>query len=279
MSVTSTIEPSTDTRSEFTLELPRWGAWKGLLVGAVVEIPVISGAVLLLSWMSSELVTSAALQPMSVIRVTGVFAGIPALATAAGLGRLAAHEYVKRRRRGAIVSTALAHALAGVLLTLIACLPHGIVPTSVPEWLALAGLGVLAGASCGVAIGVVCTGATDRQVTDMISLVKRPGTTLRQLIDSEDLGRIGAVVRQRAGMMFDGLLHPAAPRPDESAPPAASPAASPAAPLAEMAHPVADAAEAGPTLPIAADSQAAGPEASSKERSDSEPPLLSSSNG
>ncbi|MEZ4358795.1 MAG: hypothetical protein R3B48_01330 [Kofleriaceae bacterium] len=106
-----------------------------------------------------------------------------------------------------------AHALAGAMLTLIAALPHGGLPMSVAGWAALLAIGGLAGAFCGAIVGVACTGATPRQVTDVLSLVKRPGTTLRQIIDSEDLGRLGAAVRQRASLVFDGLLDPAAPRP------------------------------------------------------------------
>jgi hypothetical protein len=150
---------------------------------------------------------------MTVVRMTSLFAGLPALLTSGGIGRLAAHESMTRRRRGAIGHAAGVHALAGMLLTLIAALPHGHLPGTPAAWAALGALGALAGALCGLVIGVACTGAPPRQVTEMLSLVKRPGLTLRQLIESEDLGRIGAAVRHRASLMFDGLLDPAEPRP------------------------------------------------------------------
>jgi hypothetical protein len=174
----------------------------------VLEIPSISAAVLGLAWFSGD-----PLPPMVVVRLTTVFAGVPALITAIGIGRLAARETLRRGRNGAIAWAALVHSLAGMLLTLIAALPHTAMPTTAMSWAALVVLGAAAGAICGVGIGVVCTGATPRQVSEVLSLVTRPGVTLRQIIDSEDLGRIGAAVRQRASLMFDGLLDPAAPRP------------------------------------------------------------------
>jgi hypothetical protein len=152
---------------------------------------------------------------MAVVRMTSLFAGLPALITSGGIGRLAAHESVQRRRRAAIGRAAGVHALAGILLTMIAALPHGYVPANPLQWLLMAGLGMAAGSLCGAVIGVACTGAPPRQVTEMIELVKRPGLTLRQLVELEDLGRIGAAVRNRASQMFDGLLDPAEPRPAE----------------------------------------------------------------
>lgn len=205
------IEPSPDSPSENTRELPRWGFWKGLLVGTVLEIPAISTAVFVLPRLG--LGPGAVAPAMTVVRMTSLFAGLPALITSGGIGRLAAYESVKRRRREAIGWAAGVHALAGALLTTIAALPHGYVPAGPLDWLVLALAGMVAGASCGAVIGVACTGAPPRQVTEMIELVKRPGLTLRQLIELEDLGRIGAAVRHRASQMFDGLLEPAEPRP------------------------------------------------------------------
>lgn len=211
MPLPAAIEPSVGSPSEIVRAPPRWGFWKGLLVGIILEIPAISAAVFLLP----RLGLGAATQPMLIVRMTSLFAGLPALLTSGGIGRLAAYESVKRSRREAIARVAGVHALAGVMLTFIAALPHGYLPRSPWQWIALAVAGGAAGALCGAAIGSMCTGAPPRQVTEMISLVRRPGVTLRQLIDTEDLGRIGAAVRHRATQMFDGLLDPAAPRPPE----------------------------------------------------------------
>jgi hypothetical protein len=166
---------------------------------------------------------------MEIVRTTTLFAAVPAVLTAGGLGRLAAHRSVERTRRAAILHTCAVHALAGTLLLLIALIPQELFPSSVWTWAALVALGALAGAACGAAIGVVCAGETPRQVSDVLSLVRLPAATLRQLIDSEDLSRLGAAVRHRATTMFDGLLEPAAPRPDEAQPRSAGPEEEPAA--------------------------------------------------
>jgi hypothetical protein len=178
-------------------------------MGLFVEIPAISAAVLAFDQLSP----GAPLPAMSVVRLTSVFVGLPALVTAGGLGRLGAYESTRRTRKSALMMVTRVHAVATVLLVLLAALPHGRMPTSIFAWLMLLALGAVAGAACGALIGLVCTGSTPRQVTEMISLVTRQGMTLRQIIDTEDLGRIGAAVRQRASWMFDGFLDPAAPRP------------------------------------------------------------------
>lgn len=178
-----------------------------------MEIPAISTAVFVLPRLGIG--PGVAAPAMTVVRMTSLFAGLPALITSGGIGRLAAYESVKRRRRAAIGWAAGVHALAGGLLTMIAALPHGYLPSGPLEWGVLGMVGMVAGALCGAVIGVACTGAPPRQVAEMIELVKRPGLTLRQLIESEDLGRIGAAVRNRASLMFDGLLDPAEPRPVE----------------------------------------------------------------
>lgn len=190
--------------------MPRWGFWKGLLVGLILEIPAISAALLLLP----RLGLGEPVAAMTVVRMTSLFVGLPALITAGGLGRLSAYESVRWTRQEAIARVAGVHALAGFLLTFIAALPHGYLPQSLLDWVVLVLVGMGAGTICGAAIGVMCTGAPPRQMSEMISLVKRPGVTLRQLIESEDLGRIGAAVRHRASLMFDGLLEPAEPRPE-----------------------------------------------------------------
>ncbi len=151
---------------------------------------------------------------MTVVRMTSLFVGLPALVTAGGLGRFAAYETTQLERRDAVIRAVGVHALAGLLLTFIAALPHGYLPVSALNWLAMGIVGLTAGALCGAVIGIACTGAPPRQVQEMFSLVKRPGMSLRHLIESEDLGRIGAAVRHRASLMFDGLLDPAAPRPE-----------------------------------------------------------------
>ena len=191
-----------------------------------MEIPAISAATYLMTYLGPGGPVGA----MEMVRTTTLFTGLPALITAGGLGRLAAHATTQGTRRAAILHTCAVHAVAGVLLVLIAGLPHGLLPTGLLGWLLLGMLGATAGALCGAGVGLVCAGATPRQVTDVLSLVKLPAATLRQIIDSEDLGRLGAAVRHRASLMFDGLLDPAAPRPPTEAPPAPPAASSATAP-------------------------------------------------
>lgn len=205
------------TRSEIAKDPAPWAFAKGVLVGGIVEIPALSGATYLLAKLAASQVLA-----MEIVRTTTLFAGIPALVTAGGLGRLAAHECARSNRRSAILHTCAVHALAGVMLVLIASIAQDLWPPSAWAWIALVGAGAAAGAGAGAAVGVVCAGATPRQVTDVLSLVKLPAATLRQLIESEDLGRLGAAVRHRASLVFDGLLEPAAPRPEEAEAGAAS---------------------------------------------------------
>ncbi len=220
MPLPASTEPSPGSPSEIVREVPRWGFWKGLLVGLILEIPAISVALLLLP----RLGLGEPVAAMTIVRMTSLFVGLPALITAGGLGRLSAYESVRWTRQEAIARVAGVHALAGFLLTFIAALPHGYLPESLLDWLLLVLVGMGAGAICGAAIGLMCTGAPPRQMSEVISLVKRPGVTLRQLIESEDLGRIGAAVRHRASLMFDGLLEPAEPRPEGRSERAARPA-------------------------------------------------------
>src|SRR4051812_41887686 len=68
--------------------VPRWGFWKGLLTGAVLEVPILAAGV----WVLAHLGLGDRTVPfMQVFRLTAIFAGIAAVFTAAGLGRLAAH--------------------------------------------------------------------------------------------------------------------------------------------------------------------------------------------
>lgn len=199
------------TRSEIAKDPAPWAFAKGVLVGGIVEIPALSAATYLLAKLAASQVLA-----MEIVRTTTLFAGLPALVTAGGLGRLAAHECARNDRRSAILHTCAVHAVAGVMLVLIAAIAQDLWPPSVWAWGALLGVGVVAGGGAGAAVGVVCAGATPRQVTDVLSLVRLPAATLRQLIESEDLGRLGAAVRHRASLVFDGLLEPAAPRPEEA---------------------------------------------------------------
>lgn len=201
---------------------PRWGFFKGLLTGLVIEVPAIAAGV----WLLARLGIGDPDVPfMRIVRLTTWFTGIAALLTAGGIGRLAAHASVDKPggRRHAMRIAARAHAAAGGALVLIAAIPHGHLPEHVLGWLAILALGGVIGAVCGAAIGAVCGGAAPVRIGDvMAAAIKRPSEALRQLLDPEDLIKLGAAVRNRTASMFEGIFEPAERRPDDgNTPPAA----------------------------------------------------------
>jgi hypothetical protein len=203
---------------------PRWGFFKGLLTGAVIEVPAIATGV----WMLAQLGLGDPDVPyMRILRLTAVFAGVAALFTAAGIGRLAAYASVDKigGRRRAMRVAARAHAAAGAGLALIAAIPHGHLPEGVLGWLAIFAMGGVVGAGCGAVIGAVCGGAAPVRIGDvMAAAIKRPSEALRQLLDPEDLIKLGAAVRQRTTQVLGGMFEPAErPPADEPKPPVVTP--------------------------------------------------------
>jgi hypothetical protein len=194
---------------------PRWGFFKGLLTGAVVEVPAISLGVWLLARFG---VGNRDAGFMAILRLTAVFAGVAALLTAAGIGRLAAQAGQLGRRR-AVVVAARAHAAAGAGLVLIAAIPHGHLPGHSWLWLAILLMGAVIGTACGAVIGLVCGGVAPIGFSDVFALARTPGAALRQLLDPEDLIKLGSAVRQRTTRVFEGMFEPAKRPPDDKKPP------------------------------------------------------------
>src|SRR5262249_405473 len=136
---------------------------------------------------------------MRVLRLTTVFAGVAALFTAAGIGRLAAYASVDKigGRGHAVAVAARAHAVANLGLILIAVIPRGHLPDRVLPWLAILVVGALIGAWCGAVIAAVCGSAGPMRIGDVMAVaIKRPGEALRSLLDPEELIKLGAMVRQ-----------------------------------------------------------------------------------
>jgi hypothetical protein len=188
---------------------PRWGFFKGLLGGAVIEVPALAGGV----WILARLGASDPSVPfMQIMRLTAVFAGVAALFTAGGIGRLTAYASVEKGggRRRAMLVGARAHAAASAGLILIAAIPHGHLPDRGLGWLVIPLVGAATGALCGAAIGAICGGAAPVRIGDvMAAAIKKPSEALRQLLDPEDLIKLGAAVRQRTTQMFEGMFEPA----------------------------------------------------------------------
>jgi hypothetical protein len=206
--------PAASTRSskEIPVEKPRWAFSKGTLIGAAIEVPAISFGV----WMAQQVgIGDPAVGFLRMMWLTAIFAGIAALFTAGGIGRLAASVTAERGRPRAIFQAARAHAIAGAGLTLIATIPHGGLPIEIKDWIVLGLIGLLPGAACGAVIGFVCSSASPVGLADVWSLtVSRPSGALRQLLDPKDLVKLGGVLRSRTSGFFEGIFDPA-PRPPE----------------------------------------------------------------
>jgi hypothetical protein len=183
----------------------------------VIEIPALAAGVWLLARLG---VGDPDVSFMRILRLTTLFAGIAAVFTAGGIGRLAAHASIEKHggRRRAMWVAGRAHAAASAGLIMIAAIPHGSLPITKLGWLALPAMGAVVGGLCGMIIGGVCGAATPVKIGDVLgAAIKRPSEALRQLLDPEDLIKLGAAVRNRTVHMFEGIFEPAERRPDETA--------------------------------------------------------------
>jgi len=194
---------------------PRWGFFKGFLTGAVIEIPAIALGVWVLARFGAG---DPQVAFMRVLRLTTIFAGIAAVLTAAGLGRLAAHASVAGGRRRAAWVTGRAHAVASIALVIIAAIPHGHIPGRGPIWLLYPLVGIAIGFACGALIGVVCGGAAPVGIADVWSIARLPGGMIKNILAPEDLARLGAALRDRTTHLFEGMFDPAPKAPDEKPP-------------------------------------------------------------
>ena len=180
------------------------------MTGAAIEIPLIAATV----WIVARLgVGNAKVGFMPIMRLAAVFAGVAALITAGGIGRLAAYASVEKGRKRAIIAAARTHAIASAGLVVIAAIPHGEIDFQRYSWLALPGAGLVAGAICGAIIGSVCTGTTAVGLADVWSVTMKPTEALRSLLSPSDLVRLGSALRNRTTTLFEGIFEPAAPPP------------------------------------------------------------------
>ena len=198
------------------MEKPRWAFSKGVLVGAAVEVPAVSFGV----WLAQQAgIGNPEVGFLRIMWLTAIFAGIAAIFTAGGIGRLAAQVVVDRGRKRALFQAARAHAIASAGLVVIATIPHGGLPLDRWGWVELAAIGLLPGAACGLVIGVVCSNASPVGLADVWSLtVSRPSGAIRQLLDPRDLDKLGKALGTRTSTLFDGIFEPAPKRPPEPKP-------------------------------------------------------------
>jgi len=234
--------PNVSARSSegISTHKPRWGFWKGLLTGVAIEVPAVTATV----WALAQVgIGNPDVPVMRIMRLTTVFAGIAALFTAGGIGRLAAYASLEGGRWRAMYVAARAHAAASVGLVLIAAIPQGQLPGHSLAWLGFVAGGLVAGAACGVLIGLVCGGTAPVELADVWSLARRPSEALRSWLDPRELVRLGAAVRHRTTNLFEGMFDPAPPPPSSpsslaaDAKPPAPPVAPPPSSLAADAKP------------------------------------------
>jgi hypothetical protein len=176
---------------------------------------------------------------MRIMRLTTVFAGVAALFTAGGIGRLAAHASADGGRRRAMVVAARAHAVASAGLVIIAAIPLGHLPERPIGFLPLPVAGLIAGAVCGALIGAVCGGQAPVGFADVWSLAKKPSEALGKLLGPEDLVKLGSALRARTTHLFEGIFEPA-PKPpaaDPAPPPVVAPIVPPPVPPVEPEPP------------------------------------------
>ena len=229
--------PVTLPRAERMPSAPApWGFWKGLLTGAAIEIPALSATVWLLARFG---VGDPDAGFMQIMRLTTVFAGIAALFTAGGVGRLAAYASADGGRRRAVFVAARAHAVAGAGLAIIAAIPQGHVPATSLGFIPIAIAGMACGAICGALIGAVCGGVAPVGLADVWSLAKKPSEALRNLLGPEDIVKLGSALRTRTTHLFEGIFEPA-PKPPEAPPETTTPPPPEPAKPAEPAKPKAD---------------------------------------
>ena len=199
---------------------PRWGFWKGMLTGVAIEVPALSAAVWALAWLGYG---NAEVPFMRIMRLTTVFAGVAAVFTAGGIGRLAAYASIDGGRKRAVYVAARAHAIASAGLVVIAAIPHGQLPGHSLDWLAFPAGGLVAGATCGALIGLMCGGAAPVELSDVWSLARRPSVALRSWLDPRELVRLGAAVRHHTSHLFEGMFDPAPLPPTSDARPPTDP--------------------------------------------------------
>lgn len=212
---------TTRSHRDISVQKPRWAFWKGLLTGAAIELPAIALTV----WVVARLgIGNPGVGFMHVMRLSAVFAGVAALLTAGGIGRLAAYASVERGRRRAVISAMIAHAVAGAGLVVIAAIPHGGIDFARWTWIGLPIAGATTGAVCGAVIGIVCTGTAAVGLADVWSLTRRPSEALRHLLSPADLVRLGTALRTRTTTLFEGIFDPAPPPPQPPAAPPPAPA-------------------------------------------------------
>ncbi|CAN5727683.1 hypothetical protein BH11MYX3_BH11MYX3_45050 [soil metagenome] len=237
-----TTRPSPEIGESGPVDLPRaerlpstpapWGFFKGFLTGAAIEIPVLAATVWLLARFGYSDPQAGF---MRIMRLTTVFAGVAALFTAGGIGRLAAYASADGGRRRAVIVAARAHAVASAGLVIIAVIPLGHLHATPAGLIPIPIAGLITGAICGALIGLVCGGIAPVGFADVWSLARKPTEALSHLLSPADLVKLGSALGRRTSHLFEGIFEPAEKPPEAKpdVPPEPPKPAEPAPPKAE----------------------------------------------
>ncbi len=157
---------------------PPFGFWKGAAIGVVVIIPMVAATV----WVLARAGLGDPEVPWIVdLRFTAIFAGLAAVLSAGGIGRLAAQASVEGTGglKRAVWVAARTQAVAGAGLAILAAIPHGHLPHAHLSWGLMAFAGAIAGAVGGAVIGLFCGGPAPLSLSDVVAVARWPADALR----------------------------------------------------------------------------------------------------
>jgi hypothetical protein len=160
-----------DTR----VDPPRWPFLRGLIAGVLVVIPLTA----LVVWAVAVLGTGQDLSLVQVTRTAALFAGVAAVLTAGGIGRLAAEASATGGKTRGVYVGARTQAVASAGLVVIAALPQGALATT-GGWIGLAVVGAASGAAAGAVIGFACSAARPVALSDVVALARWPQEAIRR---------------------------------------------------------------------------------------------------
>lgn len=132
---------------------PGWAFAKGGLVGLLVIVPAVAGAVFALARLGIGPRQTAFAE---IAWLTALLIGLPAVLVSGGIGRAAARAAIRApqgQARRAMSNAAKSAAVAVAGFTLIAAIPMRFVPQESWRWLGIAATGGVIGAPAGALIG------------------------------------------------------------------------------------------------------------------------------
>jgi hypothetical protein len=160
---------------ETRIDPPRWPFLRGAVAGVLVVIPLTA----LVVWAVAILGAGHALSLVQVTRTAALFAGLAAVLTAGGIGRLAAEASATGGKTRGVWIGARTQAIASAGLVVIAALPQGELET-MSGWIVLAVVGALSGAVAGAVIGFACSAARPVALSDVVALARWPQEAIRR---------------------------------------------------------------------------------------------------